>query len=380
MELGEKKVEYIELIYDLIFVYFIGRSNSILHETERGFFSFDTYIAYVLSLLVILHVWYLSTMFINRYGDNSIRNFIGLFINMYLIYYMANATRADWEGYYLRYVIAWALILLNLAVQYFIVLQKNKKDCPWEIPNIRRHILFLVIQAAIIFATLPLYRIWNIPWIWVPLLAGFIFIIPTQRSDSLFPVNFEHLTERVMLFVVFTFGEMIISVAAYFETSFSLSMVYFSLMTFLIAAGLFLSYGYVYNHIIDRKMNTTGTAYMFLHVFLLVALCNITAALGYMRDPSIETIPKNILIVVSFLVYFCFLLLIGIFSKETERLQKRTLIFLVLTVVAYLIIMWLFYGNSYISVAASALFVLTIHLCLVLNHRSIHRTSLSRDT
>ncbi len=31
----EKKVEYLELIYDLIFVYLIGRNNSLLHYIER---------------------------------------------------------------------------------------------------------------------------------------------------------------------------------------------------------------------------------------------------------------------------------------------------------------------------------------------------------
>lgn len=33
----EKKVEYLELIYDLIFVYVIGRNNSLLHNVEDGF-------------------------------------------------------------------------------------------------------------------------------------------------------------------------------------------------------------------------------------------------------------------------------------------------------------------------------------------------------
>lgn len=33
----EKKVEYLELIYDLIFVYIIGRNNSLLHAAEGGF-------------------------------------------------------------------------------------------------------------------------------------------------------------------------------------------------------------------------------------------------------------------------------------------------------------------------------------------------------
>ena len=119
MHLEEKKVEYIELIYDLVFVYFIGRNNEILHHIDGGFFTVPTYLNYILGILVILQVWYFSTLYINRYGDNSYHNTLGLFINMYLIYYMANGTRVDWANYYTRYNIAWALILINLAVQYF---------------------------------------------------------------------------------------------------------------------------------------------------------------------------------------------------------------------------------------------------------------------
>lgn len=44
----EKKVEYVELVYDLIFVYIIGRNNLILHNTEGGFVSVTTFLAYVL--------------------------------------------------------------------------------------------------------------------------------------------------------------------------------------------------------------------------------------------------------------------------------------------------------------------------------------------
>lgn len=33
----EKKVEYLELIYDLIFVYIVGRNNLLLQHIESGF-------------------------------------------------------------------------------------------------------------------------------------------------------------------------------------------------------------------------------------------------------------------------------------------------------------------------------------------------------
>ena len=37
LQAKEKKVEYLELIYDLIFVYLIGRNNSLLQQIEDGF-------------------------------------------------------------------------------------------------------------------------------------------------------------------------------------------------------------------------------------------------------------------------------------------------------------------------------------------------------
>ena len=369
MQTEEKKVEYIELIYDLIFVYFIGRNNELLHHVEGGFIPFATYLNFLLGIFVILQIWYLSTLFINRYGDNSVRNFIGLFINMFLIYFMATGTRLDWSAYYTRYNIAWGLILVNLAVQHFLQISKVKKERPWEFAYLHRHILFLLIQAAIIFVSIPLYNLIRFPLSWISILAGFIFILCTRGIDSFLPVNFEHLSERVMLFVVFTFGEMIISISAYFEEAFTFRTLFFSLMIFLIVAGLFLSYGYLYNHIIDRERNTTGVAYMLLHVFLLFALCNLTAAFVYMRDPEVSDIPKTILLTASFLAYLLFLLLIGKFSKPGEHLQKRTLWFLIILAIGFVAVMVAGYQNPFVSMIASALYVYGCHLLLVYNHR-----------
>ena len=72
----EKKVEYIELVYYLIFVYIIGRNNLILHNTEGGFVSVTTFLAYVLSTLAIIQIWNFSTFYINMFGKNSIRTVI----------------------------------------------------------------------------------------------------------------------------------------------------------------------------------------------------------------------------------------------------------------------------------------------------------------
>ena len=146
---GEKKVEYIELIYDLIFVYLVGRNNALLHTIENGFFTAPTYAPYIVATLVILQVWYFSSLFINRYGTNGRLEHIGIFINMYLLYYMAQGTRVDWQGYYTRYNVAWGLIVLNLAGMYLYRRRVASKNAPWEMAQITSVARTLLIMAGL---------------------------------------------------------------------------------------------------------------------------------------------------------------------------------------------------------------------------------------
>jgi len=117
---SEKKVEYLELIYDLIFVYIIGRNNQLLQYIENGFIRSATFYSYILCALAIIQIWNFSTFYINMFGRNSLRDHLSLFVNMYLLYYIGEGTRVHWESFQNQYHTAWALILINIGVQYCI--------------------------------------------------------------------------------------------------------------------------------------------------------------------------------------------------------------------------------------------------------------------
>ena len=125
---AEKKVEYLELIYDLIFVFVIGRNNSLLHITDGGFVSLGGFVSYVVCTLAVIQIWNFTTYYINVFGRNGIREHISLFFNMFLMYFIAEGTGKDWADYYVQYHIAWALILLNIGIQYLIELRNHKDD------------------------------------------------------------------------------------------------------------------------------------------------------------------------------------------------------------------------------------------------------------
>ena len=357
---GEKKVEYIELIYDLIFVYIIGRNNSLLHTIENGFIGAETYFTYIISTLVILHVWYFTVLFINRYGSNGFAEYLCIFINMYLLYYMADGTRVHWQEFYVRYNVAWGLILINLGVQYLIKLKKSGRLMPWQDKNLKYNMYMLFTEAVIVFASIPLYMVTKIPFAPLAMVFGMIASIAKRDVNKLMSVDFAHLTERVMLYVVFTFGEMIIGIAGYFEGGFSFNSIYFSLMAFLIVAGLFLCYGYFYDNVIDRESETAGVGYMFIHIFLITALNNITVALEFMREPEVNDVPKNVFMVASMVVYFTFLFLTERYAKPHLRISKRYFAFLGLISLAFICAMALSYKYAYISIAATVIYIYAV--------------------
>ena len=293
----EKKVEYLELIYDLIFVYIIGRNNSLLHNTVDGIVQPTMLLAYVLCTLAVIQIWNFSTYYINIYGKNGLREHIFLFSNMFLLYFVAEGTREHWESYHTQYHAAWGLILLNIALQYFIEL-RNHKDEPEHNAGIKRTMTVLIVEAVLVFAVIPVYNITNIDFSGVPIVFGILSAF-LSGSNGKEIIDFPHLTERAMLYIVFTFGEMVIAIAGYFNGEFTFSSIYFALMAFLIVVGLFLSYGTVYDKIIDRERKDNGLLYMFLHVFMIFGLNNITNSLEFMREEEMQLIPK----ILSFLIY-----------------------------------------------------------------------------
>lgn len=363
---SEKKVQYLELIYDLIFVYLVSRNGDLLHVLEDGFIRPGAFLVYLASTLAILLIWYESTLFINRYGEGCTRVFLGLFVNMYLLYYMADGIRASWGAYFYRYNLAWALILLNMAAQYFLLLWKRECLAVWERRHCQTHMTILLAEAGIVLAGLPVYRFTGAVLSPLAVVFGFAAPLLTHRTDALIPVDFPHLSERVMLYVVFTFGEMILSITGYFSGGFRLAAAYYSLMAFLIVAGLFLGYGYFYEHLLDREAATTGTGYMLLHVVMILALNNITASLEFMQQSAVDARPKNIFLVASLLVYYLCLLLTQRYAVKhvaDKRLYGKVAVCFLL----FCALMALCYRWPQVSIALSVAF---IYLQLFALHRA----------
>ena len=359
----ERKVEYSELIYDLIFVYIIGRNNSLLHDVSGGFVAPAMFLAYILCTLAVIQIWNFTTFYINMYGRNGLRDHVFMFINMYLLYFMAEGTRVHWQEYRVQNHAAWAAILINIGMQYLIE-YRNHKNSESEKGIIKRMAFVLFGEAAIVLAAVPVYYITGAELALAAILFGIFVTMLSGRKNRTASVDFAHLSERAMLYVVFTFGEMIIAISSYFEGRTNFNTIYFSLMAFLIVVGLFLSYGTFYDNILDREMKTSGMGYMLIHVFLIFALNNITAALEFMHSEEVELWPKIIFLISSFLIYYAFLFMTGKYAKLKCRPSKAFCIKMLLTAISFVVIMLVLRNNMKLNIAVTVVYVFAVYLVM----------------
>ena len=358
--LPEKKVEYIELVYDLSFAYIISVNNERLQVLENGFFSFDTYAAFFLSTLIILQVWCNTTLLINRYGQNNWLDYIGIFINMYLIYYMIEGTNSEWARYYVQYNTAWGLILVNIGLQYFIKGKIVEDLTEIQHIHIRHQVLSMALQALLVFLTIPIYRMTGVALTWAAVFLGFAVMSVMKRWDDQVDVDFPHLSERMMLFVVFTFGVMIISIIGFFRGETSLNNIYTSLMTFLIMAGLLVSYGYFYEKVLERSDVDGSQWYILIHIVMIIALNSISVGLAYMYNPAVRPVPKTIFTAGAFVIYYVTLYVTGYIASRSHESEMPPFRHLALLIGIYALLMFLFLGQPMLTLALSVVFVFAV--------------------
>ena len=362
----EKKVEYLELIYDLVFVYMVGRNNALLSHFENGFVSSDAFIAYILCTLSIIQIWNFTTFYINMFGRNGVRDHIFLLINMYLMYFIGESTRFDWAAYQAQYHIAWALILINIGMQYVIELRNHKADV-WNRVIIKRMAATLFIEAAVVLSASFAAPVLVAPISFAAVITGIGLTIAGRHRNPGKIIDFMHLTERAMLYVVFTFGEMIIVISSYFagDGSFDRSVIYYSLMAFLIVAGLFVSYEIIYDHLLDRERDDSGMMYMIIHIFILFALGCTTVALEFMREPEVALLPKIIFITVSIIAYFAFLFCMGPYAKEKCAPDAAFVLKILGYTAAFAVLMMAFRQNMMVNIFVTVAYVWGIVAVLI---------------
>lgn len=272
-----KRVEFSELFYDLVFVYAISKTTSLIHHLHHGIVDWRSFSAFLLSLIVLVNIWMVQTVFTNRYGKNSLFNMATMFINMGLLLFLSSMMVTDWEPYFHPFTGTIALLSLTQFIQYLVEYRKSSST-----PEDRQLIRSFLIATGIRTISTGLASLLSIGLGFPIYFAGIIltWLLPLFIRGRLetVPINFPHLIERISLLVIITFGEMIMGIAPYFTPE---TISINSLLYLLIVCLLFLFYFTEFDHAVDESSHANETFLIYSHYPIFMGLSMMTVALTF---------------------------------------------------------------------------------------------------
>lgn len=267
----ERKVENIELFYDLIFVYAISKVSGLIHHSHHGIVEPWNFINFVLASLVILQEWLYLTNYLNRFGTFNFREIITMCINMTAAVYLSNSLLTDWIQAYYPFTIS--MLIMSLSVAFLYHCQARKKEFG-EKESINARNILLIVGSLLIISLFVNFYIGSFILIITNLLGIFLPIIyKTKFNNNI--TNFGHLKERFELLTILFFGEMIVSITQYFDIK------HFTIYPFIALIAIFSLFGtytLLINKMINHNQTTRGLTLMYSHFFLLISLGIITSA------------------------------------------------------------------------------------------------------
>lgn len=301
MKVKEKKGELIELFYDLIYVYALSKLTMLIEEPENGVIPFAGFFRYLVVCFVILQAWLYLTNYVNRYGRWKWYEYGLTAVNMTAAVYMANTIDTDWGEMATTFNLAMLVMLLCVAVMYFIQIRLNEQDtgAARNMLTILTVDLFLYLVA---FLASVIHPGQIVLWIDVAavLVGAFLPFFIRGRFDISI-ISFPHLVERFELITIITFGEGIVGMTGFFDVK------HVTLRPILVFAVILCLFGcyvtqihYLCNHHrVDRSLRL-----MFSHYFIVIAVNLITVAFKFLENPEASHLFTAGLMIAALILFF----------------------------------------------------------------------------
>ncbi|HEM3542007.1 low temperature requirement protein A [Streptococcus suis] len=319
-----KKVELTELFYDLVYVYTISQLMSIIHHAHQGVVSLQSFFNFSVGLIIFVNSWMVQTVFTNRFGSNSLRNIIFMFLQMICLLVASSAVAGDWQTSFVWIFLPMAIISLLLLVQYILEYFQTSNDADRSLMKQ----FFYILGLRSVMLSLSLFFPYEIG-MWIAL-VGILstWLLPGLLSDpnrgfvsaDLSPVNFPHLIERLSLLVIITFGESLIGISEHFSPE---NFSWESIAIFITLTNLFMVYIVEVDHLLDVEREETGIRAIYSHYPILFGLSLITIALSFFGNGDMNAQYTVFYFYGGLVLYILGLLQHNVYNKQGRILSKQ---------------------------------------------------------
>ncbi|MBQ2653758.1 MAG: low temperature requirement protein A [Methanobrevibacter sp.] len=344
MEVKVKPVELIELFYDLIFVYAISKLTALVSEPIGGIIPPYDFFAYLITSFVILQAWLYFTNYVNRYGKWRWYDYALACINMIAVIYMANTISHDWQAMAFPFDLAMLVLLLTVVALYSIQAFKEK-----SIVGAAGNSITILIVVCTIYVIAILSILFNLSdyVIWINVVAvltgAFLpFFIRGKFDKSI--ISFPHLVERFELLTIITFGEAIVGLTHFFDTSY---FNFVPILVFLIVLTMFGSYVIQIHNLMQHNRVERSLRLMFSHYFIVISINLVTVALELIHSGEVNHTFASGLMIVSLVIFYLSIMANKEYYRQNIKLNKKDIIQMIVATLVGIAVIVIFISNLY---------------------------------
>ncbi|AZB42637.1 low temperature requirement protein A [Bacillus sp. FJAT-42376] len=320
--MGEKKVLWLELFYDLIFVAAVAKATHLLLHVEEGIVPAEYLFKFILIFIPIWWAWVGQTLFINRYGEDCFSQRIFMIIQMVFVVLMTASLSSDFDPYYVPFLIGYAGIRFVTSLQYLWVL-KRKSDSKEPAAKYLGFgfLIGIAISLSSVFFDPPLrYAV-----LYLGIFADLAVPVLGRRYLSKAPANSPHLLERFGLFTIILFGECIVSLIAILHLEKGdWGAIFFTLVSLILIAAMWWQYFDNLEKKVDKEKKTTGQRIIYGHLFIFMSLSAIAAAI---QLAYLHKVDHHFLTILSFGAAFVYFLSTALVFHRFRFVHHRLRVF-----------------------------------------------------
>ncbi|MBE6518738.1 MAG: low temperature requirement protein A [Thermoplasmata archaeon] len=296
----EKKVELIELFYDLIYVYAISQMTLIVEEPDHGILTHEMFGVYIIASMVIIQAWLYMTEYVNRYGSWRWYEYVLVSFNMGAVIVVANTLTYNLDNS-TGFIIAMLGVLGSVAALYIIQIYKEKQDitAAWHTLDIL--ILIITIYMIALVINLAGYSETSIMVIITAIILGMMLPFVKKGKYDLRIVSMPHLVERLELITIVTFGEAIVGITGFFVPN---ELGTAAPMVLMIILFMFGSYVAQVHFLCNHHQIAKPTRMTWSHYQIVIAINLVTVALLYFKSEEAEHMFTAGLMMMSILAFY----------------------------------------------------------------------------
>ncbi|MDP5276327.1 low temperature requirement protein A [Chengkuizengella axinellae] len=298
----EKRVTWLELFYDLVFVVAIATATHVLLHVEEGVIHAEYLLKFVLMMIPIWGAWAGQTLFINRFGEDLIHQRVFMIIQMFFTLIMISSLSVDFDEYYYSFLFGYLGLRIITVSQYFVARKREEGD--------RKKVAQYLGTSFWIGLMISALSIFFDSWVRYLIFYLGIFVdiaLPIFGRKYLIkhPINIAHLLERFGLFTIILFGESIVSALSILDPKDGdLYSISFSAVSFIVIISMWWQYFDNLEKKVDKTLKTAGQAIIFGHLLIFTSLSMVAVSLQLLYLYEVNYYFMVFFVFVSVVLYF----------------------------------------------------------------------------